>query len=83
MGLDDPEKWDREGSVGGCRMGNICKSMADSCQCTAKPLKYCKVISLQLMKIIGGKKSAQRTNIKKQQGETTNNTQGDSHKDNS
>ena len=24
--------------------------MADSCQCMAKPLRYCKVISLQLIK---------------------------------
>ena len=31
---------------GGIGMGNTCKSMADSCQCTAKPLQYCKVISL-------------------------------------
>ena len=36
---------------GGIRMGNTCKSMADSCQCMAKPLQYCKVISLQLIKI--------------------------------
>ena len=34
----------------GFRMGNTCKSMADSCQCLAKPLQYCKVISLQLIK---------------------------------
>ena len=33
---------------GGFRMGNTCTSMADSCQRMAKPLKYCKVISLQL-----------------------------------
>ena len=30
--------------------------MADSCQCMAKPLQYCKVISLQLVKINGKKK---------------------------
>ena len=36
--------------AGGFRMGNTCKSMADSCQCMAKPLQYCKVISLQLIK---------------------------------
>ena len=49
---------------GGIRMGNTCKSMADSCQCMAKtdnivwqkPLQYCKVISLQLTKINGKKK---------------------------
>ena len=39
---------------GGIRMGNTCKSMADSC--IAKPLQYCKVISLQLIKINGKKK---------------------------
>ena len=36
---------------GGFRMGNTCKSMADSCQCMTKTTKYCKVISLQLIKI--------------------------------
>ena len=29
-------------------MGNTCTPEADSCQCMAKPLQYCKVISLQL-----------------------------------
>ena len=29
------------------RMGNTCTPMADSCQCMAKPLQYCKLISLQ------------------------------------
>ena len=38
---------------GGIGMGNTCKSMADSCQCMA--LQYCKVISLQLIKINGKK----------------------------
>ena len=32
---------------GGFRMGNT-STMADSCQCMAKPIQYCKVISLQL-----------------------------------
>ena len=32
-------------------MGNTCKPMADSCQCMTKTLQYCKVISLQLIKI--------------------------------
>ena len=32
------------------RMGDTCTPMADSCQCMAKPLQYCKVISLQLKK---------------------------------
>ena len=35
---------------GGFRMGNTCTPMADSCQCMAKPIQYCKVISLQLKK---------------------------------
>ena len=38
----------------GIRMGNTCKYMADSCQCMKKPLQYCKVIRLQLIKIKGG-----------------------------
>ena len=33
---------------GGFRMGNICTPMVDSCQCMAKPIQYCKVISFQL-----------------------------------
>ena len=33
---------------GGFRMGNTCTPVADSCQCMAKPMQYCKVISLQL-----------------------------------
>ena len=41
---------------GGIGMGNTCKSMADSCQCMIKPLQYCKVISLQLIKINEKKK---------------------------
>ena len=32
----------------GFRMGNTCTPMADPCQWMAKPLQYCKVISLQL-----------------------------------
>ena len=35
----------------GIGMENTCKSMADSCQCMEKPLQYCKVTSLQLIKI--------------------------------
>ena len=38
---DDPEGWDGEG--GGFRMGNTCTPMADSSQCMAKPIQYCKV----------------------------------------
>ena len=38
--------------VGGrFRMGNTCTPVADSCQCMAKPIQYCKVISLQLKEI--------------------------------
>ena len=33
---------------GGFRMGDTCTPMEDSCQCMAKLLQYCKVISLQL-----------------------------------
>ena len=35
---------------GRVRMRNTCTSMAESCQCMAKPIQYCKVISLQLIK---------------------------------
>ena len=35
---------------GGFRMGNTCTPMADSCWCMAKPLQYCRVISLQFKK---------------------------------
>ena len=42
---------------GGIGMGNTCTSMADSCQCMTKPTPiYCKVISLQLIKINEKKK---------------------------
>ena len=33
---EDPEGWDGERGGRGIRMGNTCKSMADSCQCMAK-----------------------------------------------
>ena len=33
------------------KMGNTCTPVADSCQCMAKPIQYCKVISLQLKSI--------------------------------
>ena len=41
---------------GGIGMGNTCKPMADSCQCMQKLLQYCKIISLQLIKVNGKKK---------------------------
>ena len=47
---DDPEEWDGEGVEGRFRMGNTCSPVADSCQCMAKPIQYCKVTSLQLNK---------------------------------
>ena len=40
---DDPEGWDREEGGRGFRMGNTCTLMADSSQCMAKPIQYCKV----------------------------------------
>ena len=49
---DNPEGWDGDGmgrEVGeGFGMGETCTVIADSCRCMAKPLQYCKVISLQL-----------------------------------
>ena len=57
MHWEDPERSGGEGGreVGVIRMGNTCKSMADSCQVWQKQLQYCKVISLQLIKINGKK----------------------------
>ena len=40
---DDPEGWDGEGGGRGFRMGNTCTLLADSSQCMAKPIQYCKV----------------------------------------
>ena len=40
----------------GFRMGNTRTPVADSWQCMAKPLQYCKVISLQLNKFLYIKK---------------------------
>jgi len=31
---------------GGFRMGNTCTLVADSCECMAKPIQYCNVVSL-------------------------------------
>ena len=50
----------------GIGTGNTCKSMADSCQHMAKPLQYYKVISLQLIKINGKKKSCSTQTIQVQ-----------------
>ena len=43
---DDPEGWDGEGGGRGFRIGSTCTHVADSCQCMAKPIQYCEVISL-------------------------------------
>ena len=48
MHWDDPEGWDGEGGGMGVQNGNTCVFVVDSCQCMAKPIQYCKVISLQL-----------------------------------
>ena len=40
---DGPEGWYGEG---GFRIGNTCTPVADSYWCMAKPIQYCKVISL-------------------------------------
>ena len=45
---DDPEGWYGEGVGRGFRIGSTCTPVADSCWCMAKPIQYCKVISLQL-----------------------------------
>ena len=50
---DNPEGWDGEGGGWGFGMGDTCIPVADSCQCIGKkPPQYCKVISLQLNKVI-------------------------------
>ena len=45
---DDPGDGTGREVGGGFRMGNTCTPVADSCQCMAKPVQYCKVIGLQL-----------------------------------
>ena len=40
---DDPEGWDGEGGERGVQDGEHMYTMADSCQCMAKPIQYCKV----------------------------------------
>ena len=46
MHWDDQEGWDGEGGGREVQDGDICTPVADSCQCMAKQLQYCKVISL-------------------------------------
>ena len=45
---DDPEGWDREGGGRRVRDGGHMYTQCGFCQCMAKPIQYCKVISLQL-----------------------------------
>ena len=60
---DDPEGWDGREVGGGFRMGNTRTPMADSCQRMAKPIQYCKVISLQLKSIFLKKPQHSKTKI--------------------
>ena len=54
---DDPEGWDGEGGGRGVQDGeHMYTPVADSCQYMAKPLQYCKVLSLQLKQINSFKK---------------------------
>ena len=43
---DDPEGWDGEGGGRGVQDGEHMYTPGGSCDCMAKPLQYCKVISL-------------------------------------
>ena len=46
---NDPEGWDGEGGGSGIKDGEQMYTYGGFiCQCMAKPLQYCKVISLQL-----------------------------------
>ena len=45
---DNPEDGVWRDVGGGSEWWNTSTPVADSCQCTAKPPQYCKVISLQL-----------------------------------
>ena len=51
LGRPREMEWGGRWGGAGIRMGNICKSMGDSRHCMAKTTQYCKVISLQLIKI--------------------------------
>ena len=54
---DDPEGWDGEGGGrGGSRRGKHVNPWLIHVNVWQKPLQYCKIISLQLITIIGGKK---------------------------
>ena len=52
MHWDDPEGWDGRSMVGGgFRMGNTCTPVADACWCMAKPIQYCKVKIIIIIKL--------------------------------
>ena len=54
---DDPDRWDREGGGrGGSGWGTHVNSWLIHVNVWQKPLQYCKVISLQLIKINEKKK---------------------------
>ena len=44
---------------GGFRVGNSCTPVADSCQCMAKPIQYCKVKKNKIKKRKRKKNSAE------------------------
>ena len=69
------QKWGEGGGRGEIGMGNTCKSMADSCQCMTKPLQYCKVISLQLIKKKTKKENTVSDNLKKNEMPVNNRKQ--------
>ena len=57
MHWDDPEGWDGEGGgSGGSGWGTHINPWLVHVNVWQKPLQYCKVVSLQLIKIIGKKK---------------------------
>ena len=59
----------RGGRWGGrFRMGNMCAPMVDSCWCMAKPIQYCKVISLQLNKFKNNLKNIKKKKKKEHLG---------------
>ena len=60
--------WVKREVGGGIGMGNTCISMADSCQCMKKPLQYCKLIILQLIK--KKKKGKEKTDGKEKKKES-------------
>ena len=62
---DDPVGWVGRVVGGGFRMGNTCAHMADSCQCMAKLIQYCKVKINKWIKLRFRKNSLNALNQKK------------------